>query len=76
MLSRLLFFRYFSEWLLVVGKAEAGNEDELAAVILVPSQTNRFDEVDDRYEWNLIVEYFSRKGESLLERYHKYGYKQ
>jgi hypothetical protein len=75
-LSWLLFFRCFSEWLLIVGKAEIGNEDELAAVILTPSQTDRFDKVDDRYEWNLVVEYFGRKGETLLERYHKYGYKQ
>ncbi len=75
-MSWLLFFMCFSEWFLIVGKAEVGNEKELAAVVVAPSQTDGFNEVDDRYEWKLVVKYFSRKGESLLERYHKYCYKQ
>jgi hypothetical protein len=33
---------------LIVGKAEVGNEDELATAVLAPSQTDGFDEVDYR----------------------------
>jgi hypothetical protein len=70
-LSWLLFFRGFRDWLLIIGKTEAGNEKELAAVMIAPSQADGFEEVNDGNEWNLSFEDFSREGESLFERYHK-----
>jgi hypothetical protein len=39
--------------------------------MIAPSQADGFEEVDNGDEWSLSFEYFSREGESLLERDHK-----